>query len=99
VTEQQGPAEANGDLPVLPPEWARVIYIGNQLSGMSNFTQGEQGGVEVRFWTWNPSRIIGFIPKELVDRPLGQKISVVVTGLHQEPNGRIVVELKLRPKR
>jgi CRISPR-associated protein (TIGR03986 family) len=99
ATEQQAPAEENGDLPVLLPEWARVIYIGNELRGMSNFTQGEQG-VEVKFWDWDPTWIIGFIPKEeLVGRPLGQRISVIITGLRQEPGGRIVVELKLRPKR
>ncbi len=66
---------------------------------MNNFTQTEQG-VEVRLWDRDPARTIGFIPKdELVDRKLGNRISVIVTGLHQETNGRIVVELKLRPKR
>lgn len=95
---EQAPAEKNGNLPVLPSEWARAIYIGNELRGMSNFTQGEQG-VEVRFWDWNPAQIIGFIPIGLVDRPLDQRISVIITGLHQELGGRIVVELKLRPKR
>jgi CRISPR-associated protein (TIGR03986 family) len=98
ATEQQAPAEQNGDLPVLPPEWARVIYIGNEVRGLSHFTRGEQG-VEVSFWDWDPTRIIGFIPKGLVDRPLGQRISVIITGLRQEPNGRVVVELKLRSRR
>ncbi len=98
ATVEQDPAEKNGDLPLLPPEWAGVIYIGNELRGMSNFAQSEQG-IEVRFWNWNPTRIIGFIPKGLVDRPLSQRISVIITGLRQEADGRIVVELKLRPKR
>lgn len=98
ATKEQTPAEEDENLPVLPPEWARAIYIGNELRGMSSFTQGEQG-VEVRFWDWNPAQIIGFIPIGLVGRPLAQRISVIITGLHQEPGGRIVVELKLRPKR
>jgi hypothetical protein len=72
--------------------------IGNELRNLVDFTQIEQG-IAVRFWDWNPAQIIGFIPIGLVDRPLGQRISVVVTGLHQEPNSRIVLELKLRPKR
>ncbi len=65
---------------------------------MVDYTQSEQG-VEVRFWNLDPAQVIGFIPRELIDRHLGPKISVVVTGLRQEPNGRIVVELKLRPRR
>jgi len=95
---EQAPVEKNGEQPILPPELAKVFYIGNELRGLSNFTQGEQG-VEVRFWQHNPAQIIGFIPIELVDRPLGQKISVIITRLHQERGGRIIVELKLRPKR
>jgi CRISPR-associated protein (TIGR03986 family) len=98
ATVEQAPAKKSGEQPILPPALAKVFYIGNELRGLSNFTRGEQG-VEVRFWQHNPAQIIGFIPIELVDRPLGQKISVIITRLHQEPGGRIVVELKLRPRR
>lgn len=98
VIVEQAPAEKNGKQPILPPELAEVFYVGNELRGLSNFTRGEQS-VEVRFWQHNPAQIIGFIPIELVDRPLGQRISVIITGLSQEPGGRIVVTLKLRPQR
>jgi CRISPR-associated protein (TIGR03986 family) len=98
ATVEQAPAKKNGEQPILPPELAKVFYTGNELRGLSNFTRGEQG-VEVRFWQHNPAQIIGFIPIELVDRPLGQRISVIITGHHQEAGGRVVVELKLRPKR
>jgi CRISPR-associated protein (TIGR03986 family) len=82
----------------LPTDVVEQFYVGRELTNMTDFTQREQG-VEVRFWKQNPTQLIGFIPIELVDRPLGQKISVVVTGLHQEHDGRIVVELKLRPRK
>lgn len=72
--------------------------IGRELLKMGDFIQNEQG-VEVRIWKRDPKQIIGFIPKTLIDRPLGDRISVVVTGHHQEAGGRIVVELKLRPRR
>jgi len=84
--------------PALSPELAELFTVGKELSNLVNFTQGEQG-VEVRFWNLDPRQVIGFIPRELIDRQLGTRISVVVTGQHQEPNGRIVVELKLRPRR
>lgn len=92
------PAKKDMPLPILSPELAELFTIGKELSNLVNFTQGEQG-VEVRFWNWNPMEVIGFIPNALVDRTLGAKISVVVTGLRQELNGRTVVELKLRSKR
>lgn len=98
ATVEQAPIGKNGEQPVLPPDMAEVFYVGNELRGLVDFTQNEQG-VEVRFWNWNPAQVIGFIPIELVDRQLGQRISVVVTGLRREPDGRIVVELKLRLRR
>ncbi len=97
-TVEQAPAEKNIAQPVLSPELAEQFYIGRELISMVNFTQGEQG-VEVRFWQLDPTKVIGFIPKELIGRKLGDKISVVVTGLRQESSGRLVVELKLRPRR
>jgi CRISPR-associated protein (TIGR03986 family) len=98
ATVEQAPAEEDRSQPALSPELAELFTVGKELSNLVNFTQGEQG-VEVRFWNLDPAQIIGFIPGELIDRHLGPKISVVVTGLHQEPSGRIVVELKLRPRR
>jgi len=85
-------------LAVQSSELIEQFPIGRELRNMVDFAQSEQG-VEVRFWDMNPAQVIGFIPKKLIDRPLGSRISVVVTGQHLEPNGRIVVELKLRPRR
>lgn len=82
----------------LSTELMEEFPIGRELLKMGDFTQNEQG-VEVRIWKRDPKQIIGFIPKTLIDRPLGDRISVVVTGHHQEAGGRIVLELKLRPKR
>ena len=82
----------------LTHELAVHFPVGRELRNLVDYTQSEQG-VEVRFWDLDPAQVIGFIPKELIDRELGSKISVIVTGLHQEPNGRVVVELKLRPRR
>ncbi len=98
ATVEQTQAEKDRPQPVLPPDLAEVFYVGNELRGLVDFTQSEQG-VEVRFWNRDPAQIIGFIPKEQIDRQLGSKISVVVTGLRQEYSGRLVVELKLRPRR
>jgi hypothetical protein len=95
---QQAPVEKNRQQPALSPELAEQFYVGRELSNLVNFTQDEQG-VEVRFWNWDSKQVIGFIPKGLVDRELGRKISVVVMGLRQEPSGRLIVELKLRPRR
>jgi CRISPR-associated protein (TIGR03986 family) len=92
------PAEKNMPQPVQPPASAIFFPVGRELSNMVDYTRSEQG-VEVRFWGLDPAKVIGFIPAELIDRQLGPKISVVVTGSHQEPNGRVVVELKLRPRR
>jgi CRISPR-associated protein (TIGR03986 family) len=95
-----GQASAEKDVPssVLSPELVERFPVGRELRNLVNYTQSEQG-VEVRLWNLDPAWIIGFIPKEQIDRPLGPKISVVVTGLSQEPKGRIVIELKLRSKR
>ncbi len=95
---RQAPVEKDIPQPVQSPALAELFPVGRELSNMVDYTQSEQG-VEVRFWNLDPAQVIGFIPRELIDRHLGPKISVVVTGLRQEPNGRIVVELKLRPRR
>lgn len=98
ATVEQAPAEKDRSQPALSPDLAELFTVGKELSNLVNFTQGEQG-VEVRFWDRDPMEVIGFIPKELIDRELGRKISVVVTGLRQESSGRLVVELKLRSQR
>src|SRR5579884_72060 len=98
---QQVPAEKDASQPAVSSKLMEIMEefpIGRELTNMLHFPQNEQG-VEVRFWDRNPKQIIGFIPKALIDRPLGDRISVVVTGHHQEPNGRLVVELKLRSKK
>lgn len=95
---QQAPVENNRQQSVLSPELAELFYVGRELGNLNDFTQDDRG-VEVRFWKRNPKEVIGFIPNELVDRKLGNKISVIVTGLRQESSGRLVVELKLRPRR
>lgn len=92
------PAEKDIPQPVQSSPLAELFPVGRELRNLVHYTQSEQG-VEVRFWDLDPAQIIGFIPKELIDRHLGPKISVVVTGLRQETNGRVVVELKLRPRR
>lgn len=98
ATRQHVPVEENGQQLVLSPELAQMFYVSKELTNLVNFTRDDQG-VKVRFWDWDPRKVIGFIPNELVNRELGNKISVVVTGLRQEPSGRLIVELKLRPKR
>lgn len=95
---KQVPAEKDIPQPVQSPALAEHFPVGRELRNLVHYTQSEQG-VEVSFWDLDPAQIIGFIPGELIDRNLGPKISVVVTGLRQEPNGRIVVELKLRSRR
>ncbi len=95
---KQIPAEIDTPQPILSPALAEDFPVGRELRNLVDYTQSEQG-VEVRFWHLDPRQVIGFIPRELIDRQLGPRISVVVTGQHQEPNGRIVVELKLRPRR
>lgn len=98
VTVEHPPKEEDISQPAISSELAELFPAGRELRNLVDFTQNEQG-VEVRFWDLDPTQIIGFIPLELVDRQLGQKISVIVTGLHQEVTGRLVVELKLRPRR
>ncbi len=95
---QQTPVEKNRQQPAISHEMAEQFYVGRELSNLVDFTQSEQG-VEVRFWDLSPAQVIGFIPAELIDRQLGQKISVVVTGHRPDPSGRLIVELKLRPRR
>jgi hypothetical protein len=85
-------------LAVQSSELIEQFPIGRELRNITDFTQSERG-VEIKFWEMNPAQIIGLIPKNLIDRPLGSKISVVVTGQHLEPNGRLVIDLKLRPRR
>jgi CRISPR-associated protein (TIGR03986 family) len=101
ITGGQIPTEKGTSGSALPTELMELMEefpIGRELIKMGDFTQNEQG-VEVRFWNRHPRKVIGFIPKASIDRPLGDRISVVVTGQHLEPNGRLVIELKLRPKR
>jgi CRISPR-associated protein (TIGR03986 family) len=97
-TEKQVLVGTNDELRSLPPDLVEIFYVGKELTNLRDFTENEQS-VEVRFWDWNPARVIGFIPNKPVERQLGQKISVIVTGWHQEPDGRFVIELKLRPRR
>jgi hypothetical protein len=97
VEQEQAPAEKNIAQPVLSPELAGRFPVGMNLRNLTLYAQSEQG-VEVAIRNNDPRKVIGFIPTELIDRTLGPQISGIVMGLHQEPNGRLVVELKLRPR-
>lgn len=76
---------------------ADLFPIDKELRNLDLYAKSERG-VEVKLLALNPAQAIGFIPKERIDRELDPQISGIVTGLHQEPNGRIVVELNLLPK-
>ncbi len=95
---EQAPAEKDRSQPAQLSPLAKEFPVGRDLRHLVPYANTEQG-VEVRFWNLDPAQVIGFIPKERIDRNLGDRISGIVTGHHQEPNGRLIVELKLRPKR
>ncbi len=98
---RQAPAEENTSQPGLSLEvaaLAKEFPVDREVRNLTPYAESKQG-VEVAIWNRDPRKVIGFIPRELIDRQLGRQISGIVTGLRQEPGGRIVVELKLRPKR
>ncbi len=101
VTVEQAPAKKNVAQPALSPELAALAKefpVDREVRNLIPYAESEKG-VEVAIWNRDPRKVIGFIPREVIDRQLGRQISGIVTGLRQEPGGRLVVELKLRTRR
>lgn len=96
--EHKSRPQSTHALAVQASELIAQFPIGRELRHLPVYAESEHG-IELKLWDLDPAQVIGFISKELIDRPLGSRISGIVTGQRLEPSGRLIVELKLRPKR